>query len=97
MTRVVLAALFTMLSVGNASAPTDRVCLTGDERERARAIMFDAFDQGLKEYTTRQFDVMVKDPINQPARAIAGMKPALVAYAKGRRAIAIWNPVSCEQ
>lgn len=91
-------AVAIMMIANRASPQTDDVtyCLNTDERERVRALLMDAIDAEFKEYTMNAFGNMIKDPVDQPARAIAGIKPAVIAYAKGRRAVMSWTPPICE-
>lgn len=96
MIAMMLLALIAAIDVAHSQTEEVDYCVNTDERERIRALLYESIDEGLKEYTLQLFGIMIKDPVDQPRRAIAGMKPAVVAYAKGRRAIANWNPPICE-
>lgn len=93
---MMLLALIAAIDVARSQTEVTDYCVNTDERERIRALLYESIDQGLKEHTIQLFSIMIKDPVNQPQRAIAGIKPAVILYAKGRRAIANWNPPICE-
>jgi hypothetical protein len=72
-------------------------CVTVEEREHMRDIILEALDRGLREHTQNLFIVMMKDPRDQPQRAIAGMNPGVVAYAASRKSLRKWNPPICDE
>lgn len=71
------------------------VCLTEEERERARNIMIDGFDSALKKHTEHIFDIWMKDTGDQPKRAIIGMRTGVSAHARSRKAASAWEPPAC--
>ena len=93
----ILALIMLIALAADAPRPEEMICLTTDERERVRALLLDSIDTGLKEHTVNLFGNMIKDPTDQPHRAIAGMRPAVIAYVTGRAAIQNWNPPICER
>jgi hypothetical protein len=106
---VIIAALFVIgAAIAQQAAPPipapepERVftygyCVTIDEREHIREIILDALDKGLKKHTENLFNVMLKDPRGQPQRAIAGLRPGVVAFASARKALVQWHPPICEE
>jgi hypothetical protein len=78
-------------SKGAEQAP----CMDTETREEARALMLAGIDQALREHAVKMFNVWMKDPANQPKRANAGMRSALVAYAGARAAAQRFNPPAC--
>lgn len=91
--RALLVAL--LVAVSNARAQTTVECFDDDTREQIRALLLSAIDDGLKNHTVKLFDNWLKDPTNQPERAIAGVKPAIRAYVRARAAARNWDPPNC--
>lgn len=63
--------------------------------EQVRSVMLAGIDQALKEHAVKMFNVWMKDPTNQPKRAISGMRSAIIAYNGSRAAAQRWNPPLC--
>lgn len=72
-------------------------CIDPEMREQVRVLMLAGIDQAMREHAVKMFNVWQKDPSNQPTRAIAGMKSAIIAYAGSRAAAQRWNPPACER
>jgi hypothetical protein len=66
-------------------------------REQVRGLMLAGFDQAMREHAVKMFNVWQKDPVNQPKRARAGMRSAIIAYVGSRAAAQQWNPPACER
>jgi hypothetical protein len=70
-------------------------CIDEASREKVRNIMLDGIDEALKDHTKHMYEVWMKDPREQPSRAITGMKAGITAYANSRAAALRFNPPSC--
>lgn len=72
-------------------------CMDTEMREQVRVLMLAGIDQAMREHAVKMFNVWQRDPTNQPKRAIAGMKSAIIAYAGSRAAAQRWSPPACER
>src|SRR4029434_6065829 len=72
-------------------------CMGTEMREQVRALMVAGIDEGLKRHTTRVFDIWMKDPADQPKRAVAGLNTAVSAYVRSRASAQRWSPPACER
>ena len=88
---VILFAAFP--SKGAEPAP----CMDAEMREQVRGLMLAGFDQAMREHAVKMFNIWQKDPVNQPKRARAGMRSAVIAYVGSRAAAQQWNPPACER
>ena len=52
-------------------------------------------DEGYKKQVSQFFEIWVKDPHDQPARAKVGITNAINAYARARRDALAWAPAHC--
>jgi hypothetical protein len=95
MTRVVWCAAIAALLIAHAHAQPVDECLDAKTREHVRTIMLSALDRGLRDHTKHLFETWMKDPTDQPARAIAGIKPAINSYIGARNAALNWSPPLC--
>jgi hypothetical protein len=91
---VVAVILFAAFPSKGAEQPAP--CIDAETRERVRGLMLAGFDQAMREHAVKMFFVWQKDPVNQPKRARAGMRSAIIAYVGSRAAAQQWNPPSCE-
>lgn len=80
-------------SKGAEQAP----CIDPEMREQVRVLMLAGIDQAMREHAVKMFNIWQRDPTNQPKRAIAGMKSAIIAYAGSRAAAQRWSPPACER
>ena len=48
--------------------------------QRLTMLLNQALDEALRVYTVRQFDSMMRDSTDQPARLLVGMKKAITAW-----------------
>ena len=71
------------------------VCMDNEAREQVRAIMLEGLKSGLTEHTKGVFDIWLRDPSDQPKRAIAGMRGGILAYVRSREAVLKFNPPTC--
>lgn len=71
-------------------------CMTPAERDLARDQMLDALDTSLRAQVRRMIDVRHRDKADDPARILSGLRGAIEAYAKSRRAVLQWSPVLCQ-
>ncbi len=79
-----------------ATAKDKELCMEKETADRMRALMLDGFDDAFREQTKHVFDIWIKDPTDQPRRAIQGMRGAAYAYVHSRAAAMNWNPPRCE-
>jgi hypothetical protein len=75
-------------------APT---CMDAEMREHARKIMIGAIDDSLRRHTMKTFDTWMRDPTEQPARAVRGMQMAVRAFVGAHREAKNWNPHPCKE
>jgi hypothetical protein len=90
----VLGAAVLLLLIEDAPSEA-QVCIGEEDRERARIIMIDGIDDALKAHTKFIFDIWMKDPSDQPKRAIIGMRAGVSAWARSRAAATNWDPPVC--
>jgi hypothetical protein len=91
---VVVVMLAVVWFIGAHSEPPP-ACLDATHVEKVRQLMLEAIDEALKEHTRHMFEVWMKDPREQPSRAITGMKAGITAYANSRAAALRFNPPAC--
>jgi uncharacterized MAPEG superfamily protein len=84
-----------MLLLCISYARSESVCMDVEARERVRALVLEGIDQGLKMHAQHMFEVWMKDPTKQPARALAGMRTGIIAYNGARAAAQRWRPPLC--
>jgi 2-phospho-L-lactate guanylyltransferase (CobY/MobA/RfbA family) len=72
-------------------------CIDAEMREQVRGLMLAGIDEALRRHTRRVFDVWMKDPADQPKRAVAGLNTAVSAYVRSRASAQRWNPPACER
>lgn len=83
-----------LVNAANSQVVTD-TCVSAEDRERIRAIMLEALDQGLKNQTVHMYEVWLQDNREQPSRAITGMQNGITAYIRSRNGALRWNPRPC--
>ena len=88
-------ALVELINAANSQTPAD-VCVSAEDRERVRAIMLGAIDQGLTNQTIHMYEIWLQDNTAQPSRAITGMQNGITAYIRSRAAALRWNPRQCQ-
>lgn len=71
------------------------VCMDDESREAIRVIMQKGIDEALVRHTIQMFNTWMKDPTEQPNRAITGMRNAVKAYIGSRKVVLTWNPPLC--
>jgi hypothetical protein len=72
-------------------------CMDTEMREQVRGLMLAGIDEALRRHTRRVFDVWMKDPADQPKRAVAGLNTAVSAYVRSRASAQRWSPPACER
>jgi hypothetical protein len=90
-----IAMALTMMLARAEVATT--ICMDPATRERAREIIIDGIEQGLKQHTVHVYDVWLKDPSDQPKRARQGMNIGVNAYNRARNAALVWMPPTCQE
>jgi hypothetical protein len=78
-----------------ASAKVEVGCMDPTERERVRDIALRGIDKGLEEQVMRLFEVWMKDPGDQPRRAMVGTNNAVNAHIRARKQATEWDPPIC--
>lgn len=94
---VVVVALILFAAFPSKGAEQPAPCMGAEMREQVRGLMLAGIDEALRRHTRRVFDVWMKDPADQPKRAVAGLNTAVSAYVRSRASAQRWNPPSCER
>jgi len=76
------------------TAPAEQ-CMDSDMREQVRMLILAGIDQALKEQVSRVFEMWMKDPSEQPKRALVGMHIGIDAYVRSRASAKKWMPPQC--
>jgi len=94
----VAAALLLAISIGFSGAQSDTTtsCVSVEERERIRTVVIEGIDTALKKHVIKLYDIWMKDPSSQPARAIEGMEAGISAHVRARTNALNWNPPTCK-
>jgi hypothetical protein len=92
---VITALLLVIAGVRSAAITPPPLCMTSNERDRIRAIMIDGLDAALKTHTMQMFDIWMKDPSDQPRRAVVGMTDGISAHVRARANALKWDPPPC--
>jgi len=83
-------------SVWPAPKPIEYVtCMDIETREDLRNAMRAGIDRAMQSHTARMFTNWMKDPTDQPARAVHGMNNAVKAYVGSRKVANEWSPPVC--
>ena len=94
---IAVIALATMVLISKAWPQIAvATCLNADARERARGLILEGIDAALKQHTVTVFESWLKDPSEQPARAIRGLRNGISAYARARAAALNWHFPLCK-
>jgi hypothetical protein len=80
----------------HATAAPRLACISEEMREKTRTLMLTGIDDALRRHTVRIFNTWMKDPAQQPARARAGMRHGVEAYAGSHEVLRKWNPPICQ-
>ena len=92
---VALLAFGVYRAVTAAQSQVQPICFTQQQRDHILEMSQRAIDDGFKNKVTDLFDVWIRDPTDQPRRAISGMQTNLSAYHRARNSIRIWDPAIC--
>jgi len=91
--------MWLIISAGATTKPVEKhayvTCMDAETREDLRNAMRAGVDQAMKTHTAQMFNVWMKDPTEQPDRAIAGQRNAVRAYVGSRKIANDWNPPNC--
>jgi len=71
------------------------LCMSNEDRDRVRALLYIAVDEALKDQVMHLFEVWMRDFKEQPERAAQGTRNAIYAYLRAREAVIGWNPQPC--
>ena len=96
---IVLIALLIALGVYfalAANAQSQTPCFEVAERDRVIALSEQAIDSAFTEQVKALFAIWVRDPGDQPRRAMTGMSTNLSAYHRARANIRQWTPEICK-
>lgn len=92
---VIVAVLWIALAV-QVAAPQPIACMPDDEmRDKVRAIMLQALDEGFKAHIEKTFEVWMRDDRDQPRRATTGVRNGIRAYVGARGFVLKWDPPKC--
>jgi hypothetical protein len=78
-----------------ATAQAPPLCMDDEAREATRKLTLDGLGLALKAHTQKLFEGWVKDHLDQPKRASAGMQEGLHIYDVARTDMLEWNPPKC--
>jgi hypothetical protein len=94
---VVLVTVVTVLAVERSSSQVEKpLCMPDTQTvEHMRAMFAAGIEISFKQHVAHMFEIWVKDPAEQPRRAIAGMRGATSAYLRSQAWIKTWNPELC--
>jgi hypothetical protein len=70
-------------------------CFLVQEKDRLIELSHEAIDKAFAEQVKGLFGIWVRDPSEQPKRAMSGMAINLSAYHRARANIRLWEPVVC--
>ncbi|RPH74041.1 hypothetical protein EHM76_04265 [bacterium] len=93
---VAAAIVFWMIQPAAAPKMADYVqCMDAETREDLRTVMREGISQAMRTHTVRMFDNWMKDPNDQPGRAVTGMHNAVRAYVGSLKVLNEWSPPPC--
>jgi hypothetical protein len=92
-----VAGMILFAAFPSKGAEQQTPCIDPEMREQVRSLMLAGIDRAMREHAVKMFNIWQRDPTNQPKRAIAGMKSAIIAYAGSRAAAQRWSPPACER
>lgn len=93
---VIAIVIILLIPLLSRSEPQPISCMPDDEmREKIRALMLEALDEGFRDHITKVFSIWVADPRDQPRRAAVGSRNAIRAYVGARDFVLKWNPSRC--
>src|SRR4029077_4149148 len=75
-----------------ASSKVEIDCMDPTERENVRNIVLTGINKGLEEQIARLFETWMKDPSEQPKRAMVGTNNAVNAHVRARNQALKWAP-----
>jgi hypothetical protein len=70
-------------------------CVSNELINHVRQQVLAALDQAVQQHVAHLFDIWIKDPSDQPKRAVEGMNVGLSAYVRARRNALSWDPIHC--
>jgi len=70
-------------------------CMDPTERENIRGLTLQAINDGFSNQIKLLFEVWMKDPNDQPRRAMVGTNNAVNAHIRARKQALAWDPPSC--
>jgi hypothetical protein len=93
----VLVTVVTVLAVERSSSQVEKpLCMPDTQTiEHMRAMFAAGIETSFKQHVANMFEVWVKDPVDQPRRAVAGMRAATSAYLRSQAWIKNWQPELC--
>lgn len=94
-TIILTLIVIALLDGREVQSKVEQVCVDPTERETIRELALSGVDEGYKKHVSQLFDIWVKDPHDQPARAKVGMTNGINAYVRARRDSLAWAPVHC--
>jgi hypothetical protein len=92
-----LHGLLIVLIVAAWSTPAVAHCLDVDGREKARALMLEGLELGLRQHTATLYENRLRDRERDPARIQRGMRNAVITYTRSRAEVLRWSPPICKE
>jgi len=71
-------------------------CWLPQEKDTLINLAHQGIDEAYKEKVKSLYEIWVRDPADQPKRAVSGMAINLSAYHRARANIRAWDPVICQ-
>jgi hypothetical protein len=91
-----LPAAVLVVLIAATDPPPVKYCVQDQQQEeRIHRLMSQALDDAFKAHISHLFDIWVKDPAEQPARAVNGASTGVNAYVRAQRNLQGWHPPRC--
>jgi hypothetical protein len=88
--------IFRAVTANSQAVPAPPLCFFPQEKDRLIILAHEAIDEAYKNKVKDLFDIWVRDPVDQPRRAVSGMAIALSAYHRARANVRVWDPPLCD-
>jgi hypothetical protein len=93
---IVLLALLVTLTTATEPPAIVKYCVADQQQEdHMHKMMSDSLDHAFEEHISHLFEIWIKDPAEQPARAVNGASLGVNAYVRAQRNLANWHPPRC--
>ena len=78
-----------------AASKVEVGCMDPTERENVRSMTLQGINDGFTDQIKLLFEIWMKDPNEQPRRAMVGTNNAVNAHVRARKQALEWNPPAC--